>query len=351
MKYNKNNKPMVCMMTQSTCYKESTSMEVLGVLWHSTGANNPNLKRYVQPDDDAANRNELLELIGKNQYKNDLNHYDRNMGVNAWIGKLANGEITTLQTLPWNHRPWGCGKGKKGSCNSGWIQFEICEDSLNNKDYFDKIYKEACELTAYLCKMYNIDPFGTQTLNNVVVPTILCHADSYKLGLGNNHGDVLHWFKKYNKTMDDVRKDVAALLGNDTPIANKESIGVATSTRLVNVRSGPGTKYKIIGLSRKGNELEVIEEVDGWFKIIWNKGKYEYAYVDKKYFNFVEINKSYKGQTTASTLNIRSGAGTDYNVVGKLKKGSIITIVEEKNGWGKLDDNKGWVSLQYVKQI
>ena len=145
MKYNKNNKPMVCMMTQSTCYKESTSMNVLGVLWHSTGANNPNLKRYVQPDDNAANKAELLELIGKNQYKNDLNHYDREMGVNAWIGKLANGEVATLQVLPWNHRPWGCGKGKKGSCNSGWIQFEICEDGLNSKDYFDKVYKEACE--------------------------------------------------------------------------------------------------------------------------------------------------------------------------------------------------------------
>ena len=49
MKYSKSNPPMTCMMTQSTCYKGTKKMTVKGVLWHSTGANNPTLKRYVQP--------------------------------------------------------------------------------------------------------------------------------------------------------------------------------------------------------------------------------------------------------------------------------------------------------------
>jgi hypothetical protein len=49
MKYNANNKPLVCMQTHSTCYKGTRTMTPLGVLWHSTGANNPNLKRFVQP--------------------------------------------------------------------------------------------------------------------------------------------------------------------------------------------------------------------------------------------------------------------------------------------------------------
>lgn len=42
--------------------------------------------------------------------------------------------------------------------------------------------------------------------------TILCHADSYKLGLGSNHGDVNHWFPKHGKSMATARADVAALL-------------------------------------------------------------------------------------------------------------------------------------------
>jgi hypothetical protein len=47
MKYSNTNPPLVCMQTQSTCYRGTTTMQVKGILWHSTGANNPNLKRYV----------------------------------------------------------------------------------------------------------------------------------------------------------------------------------------------------------------------------------------------------------------------------------------------------------------
>ena len=188
MKYNEKNKPLVCMMKNSTCYKQTRTMTPVGVLWHSTGANNPNLKRYVQPYETDANYNELVKIIGKNTNKNDWNHIYHQAGLNCWVGKLANGEVSTVQTMPWNYRPWGCGSGSKGSCNNGWIQFEICEDGLNDKNYFDKVYKEACEITAYLCKMYNLNPHGTVKMNGVNVPVILCHADSYKLGFGGNHG-------------------------------------------------------------------------------------------------------------------------------------------------------------------
>jgi flagellum-specific peptidoglycan hydrolase FlgJ len=212
MKYNNNNKPIVCMQTNNQCYKNTSTMQVKGILWHSTGANNPTLKRYVQPLESDSNYDEMIELLGKNTYKNDWNHIDRQAGMNCWIGQLANGEVTTIQTMPWNYRPWGCGSGAKGSCNDGWIQFEICEDNLNNKSYFDKVYKEGIEITAYLCKMFNINPLGSVMFKGVQVPTILCHQDSYRLGLGSNHGDVYNWFNRYGKTMQDVREDVAALL-------------------------------------------------------------------------------------------------------------------------------------------
>lgn len=238
MKYSSSNKPLVCMQTQSTCYKGTRKMDVLGVLWHSTGANNPTLKRYVQPSDtkpaaDTYSKAKWLEILGTNTNKNDWNHINREAGLNCWIGKLADGTVTTVQTMPWDYRPWGCGSGSKGSCNNGWIQFEICEDDLTDKTYFNKVYQEACEITAYLCKLYNIDPNGSVTVNGVKVPTILCHADSYKLGMGGNHGDVNHWFPKHGKSMATARADVAALL--------KSAGGSTTVTPATQVKT-----YKVV---------------------------------------------------------------------------------------------------------
>ena len=125
MKYTKSNPPLVCMQTNSTCYKNTYSMQIKGILWHSTGANNPNIKRYVQPSDNDINKTKLLEIIGTNGNKNDWNHIERQAGLNAWVGKLADGTVGCVQTMPWNYRPWGCYNGNLGSCNNGWIQFEI----------------------------------------------------------------------------------------------------------------------------------------------------------------------------------------------------------------------------------
>ena len=220
MKYTNTNTPIQCFLTNNPCYKGTKPMEVKGVLWHSTGANNKNVKRYVQPSKDNPKYDELIALLGKNQYNNSWNNTTRKVGMNAFIGAIASGEVETVQTMPWDWRPWGCGSGSKGSCNNGWIQFEICEDGLTDKTYFNKVYKEACELTAYMCKMFHLDPLGTTKNGSVTVPVIICHADSNRLGLGSNHGDVLHWFKKHSKTMEDVRNDVWKLMNEGSPVVS-----------------------------------------------------------------------------------------------------------------------------------
>lgn len=228
MKYTLDKPPMACIMTHSSCYASGRKIKPLGVLWHSTGVNNPTLRRYVQPYETDGDYQELITVLGKNRYRNDWNHVKNSKGVNAFVGMLADGTVAAVQTLPWDARPWGVASGKKGSCNNGWIQFEICEDALRDPDYFADVYREAVELTAYLCKLYGFDPHGTVRFSGVTVPVILCHRDSYELGLGNEHGDVLHWFGKYGKTMEDVRNDVAAVLaageGEDEDMLTGEEI-------------------------------------------------------------------------------------------------------------------------------
>lgn len=59
----------------------------------------------------------------------------------------------------------------------------------------------------------------------------------------------------------------------------------------------------------------------------------------------------YRVKITASSLNVRSGAGTDHRIVTSIKKGGIYTIVEESNGWGKLKSGAGWISLKHTAKL
>ncbi len=60
--------------------------------------------------------------------------------------------------------------------------------------------------------------------------------------------------------------------------------------------------------------------------------------------------KPYQVRITASALNIRAGAGTKYKVVGVIKDKGLYTIVEEKDGWGRLKSGAGWISLSYTRK-
>ena len=213
MKYSDKNQPITCMLTNNACYKGTTTMIPRGVLWHDTAAKNPYISRYVQPMETDENYEEMITLLGKNRYGNDWNHSDRRAGVNCFIGKLADETIATIQTMPWNYAPWACGSGVNGSFNNTHMQFEICDDGYKSKEYFEAVYKEACEITAYYCKKYKLDPMGTFVYKGKIVPVITNHNEAYKLGFGNDHGDTNKWMSKFGKTMDDVRRDVAKLMG------------------------------------------------------------------------------------------------------------------------------------------
>ncbi len=196
------------LLTENACYKAGRKITVKGIMVHSTGANNPNLKRYVGPDDG---------LLGENQYGNHWNTYHpggREVCVHGFIGKLKDGSIATYQTLPWDHRGWHAG----GSANNTHIGFEICEDGLADSTYFKKVYQEAVELCAYLCKEYGLTE-----------KDIICHSEGYKRGIASNHGDVMHWFPKHGKSMDTFRADVKVLLSAGTDSAPTEKPQDSTS--------------------------------------------------------------------------------------------------------------------------
>ena len=190
-------------LTENDCYKRGKYITPKGVMVHSTGAENQNLKRYVGPDDG---------LLGVNQNNNDWNRSGVGACVHAFIGLLADGSVATYQTLPWNMRGWHCGD----DANSTHVSFEICEDDLTDPEYFAAVYREAVELTAYLCEMYGLDPMEDGV--------VICHAEGARLGIASNHGDVEHWFPRFGKSMDDFRNDVKEELEMDSYEKFKENM-------------------------------------------------------------------------------------------------------------------------------
>ena len=310
-------KPYVCMQTNSSCYKKTRTMTPVGILWHSTGANKPWLSRYVQPSEGDANYDEAIAKLGKNTNGNDWNHIAVDAGLNAWIGKFADGSVGTVQTMPWNYRPWGCASGVNGSCNNGWIQFEICEDALNDKEYAEKVYSEAVALTAYLCKEYKIKPDGFVKINGVEVPTITCHNDAAKLGFASDHADINHWFPKLlGRSMAEVRRDVGAVLDENS------------------FDQAPKVEKKPAATTTKSSKTK---------KTTTNK--------TTKSSKTAAPSIPYVARVTASALNIRAEASLSSAIVGVIYRDESYTIVEEKNGFGKLKSGAGWVSLNYIKKI
>ena len=172
-----------------------------GIMVHSTGANNPNLRRYVQPDDG---------VLGSNANGNDWNRPGLEVCVHAFLGLTQAGEVAAYQILPWEYRAWHCG----GDANNTHLSFEICEDNLRDRAYWEKTYRLARELTAELCRKFGLDPLAPGVFVD--------HAEGAALGIASNHADVDHWWSRYGVTMDDFRADVARLLEQEDAAQEEE---------------------------------------------------------------------------------------------------------------------------------
>ena len=354
-----------CFLTANDCYKAGRTITPKGVMVHSTGANNPAVARYVQPVDTQADAASLYTVLGTNRNKNDWNNPGLDVCTHAFIGKLADGSVGTVQTLPWNHRGWHAGTGTSGgSANNTHIAFEICEDGLADTAYFGKVYQEAVELTAMLCKQYNLNPLADGV--------VICHSEGCQRGIASNHGDVMHWFPKFNKSMDTFRADVAKAMGSSAggSTGGSTSSGGSGSQKFepykvqvkvteLRIRSGPGTDTEAQGVIEPG-VYTIVEEADGpgakrWGKLKSGAGWISLDYAEKIGGSGSQKFEPYKVQVTVTELRIRSGPGTDTEAQGIIDPG-VYTIVEEADGpgakrWGKLKSGAGWISLDYAEKL
>ncbi|PGZ07553.1 peptidase M24 [Bacillus cereus] len=190
-------------------------------------------------------------------------------------------------------------------------------------------------------------------------------------------GEVQDWFKiQYAGQTAYVSKDYVTKGGSNENVTqgnNQEqnnNVTVQTGgTYVVNatslrVRTGPAAYHSVIGGVLNGTTLNVVGSENGWFKVNY-QGKT--GFVSSEFVKFV------KGGTTtpeqpkqpeqpsqaigdyyinASALNVRSGEGTNYRIIGALPQGQKVQVISENSGWSKINYNgqTGYIGTRFLSK-
>jgi N-acetylmuramoyl-L-alanine amidase len=121
---------------------------------------------------------------------------------------------------------------------------------------------------------------------------------------------------------------------------------------VVNLRSGPGTGYAVIGEAKQGDRLSVLDTSGEWSKI--SRGSLT-GWIHSPLITVEAGNQTATGQTavvTGSTVRLRAGAGTSHPVVGEVPAGTRLPVLGKSGDWLNvlLSSNKtAWVAGWLVR--
>lgn len=135
--------------------------------------------------------------------------------------------------------------------------------------------------------------------------------------------------------------------------ASATDLGVGTVTAdALRLRSEAGTESSILATATAGESVVVLEEAgEGWYKVDYKSVE---GYMSSEYLEVASQADVAIGyglvQSEGSTLNVRSGPGTDTDVVTVLYDHTVVTINGIDNGWFKISykDKTGYVLSDYM---
>ena len=115
--------------------------------------------------------------------------------------------------------------------------------------------------------------------------------------------------------------------------------------RTLNVRLGGSTGYAKIGTLSRGTVVSG-ELENGWLKFAYND---QTAYCSADYLAKVDGDLT-DMHVTCRTLNVRAGAGTNFEILGTLSRGTEVEILDVLNGWYKIEylGGEAYVSAAYI---
>ncbi|WIG27408.1 C40 family peptidase [Bacillus toyonensis] len=193
-------------------------------------------------------------------------------------------------------------------------------------------------------------------------------------------GEVQDWFKiNYAGQAAYISKDYVTKggsnengsQGNNQNNNQNNNVTVQTGgTYVVNatslrVRTGPAAYHSVIGGVLNGTTLNVVGSEGSWFKVNY-QGKT--GFVSGEFVKFVKGGTATPEQPkqpekpnqgaigdyyiNASALNVRSGEGTNYRIIGALSQGQKVQVISENSGWSKINYNgqNGYIGTRFLSK-
>jgi uncharacterized protein YgiM (DUF1202 family) len=132
--------------------------------------------------------------------------------------------------------------------------------------------------------------------------------------------------------------------------ASATSIGGGTTKTGVNFRTGASTSSSVIATIPAGTTVIVTDGGGGWYRAVYN-GTEGYLSGDYVTFDWAMNGSFGTGTVTATSVNLRNGAGLNSGVIGSVNTGATMKIVGVNHNWYKVEYNgqTAYISSDYVK--
>ena len=273
-------------------------------------------------------------------------------------------EQYVIQAIPFNRNAWHAGDGANGTGNRKSIGIEIARSTSADATLFQRAEENAAKYIATLLKQY-----GWTT----------SRVKRHKDWSGKNcpHKTMEKGWDRFIKM---IQAELDILNGKTTTATTSTSTtfkvgnygkNVKTTTALT-IRTKRNATSTKVGTLPKGAVVQVgyimyqdnsvAKKGSLWGSVYTSYGDgficMDYVTpttggvtTTKTTTTSTSKKVNYKVKITTTSLNVRKDANASSAITTTVKKGQVFTIVEEKNGWGKLKSGAGWINLSYTKKL
>ena len=224
----------------------------------------------------------------------------------------------------------------------------------------------ASEIQEDLIKSTNAVNRGIKTANYAVIRTASMSSNLVECGFVSNPTEAknLSSSSYQDKIAEGIVNGIMDYLESNVILNNSGSNNSGSSTTTttqsgtikvsgaLNVRSGAGTSYSVIGSLSNGANVEIVETSGSWYKIKYGSG---YGYVSKDYVtintrSIAENTVLREGTAVTLALKVRNESNYESTVMGTIAMGEKVSVLEDNGEWSKIEYNgkMGYILNEYV---